>query len=120
MRSPTTTNPGTWRDQAACHGHDPALWWLETGHYANTAARRICNTCPVREPCLADAINRHDQGVIRGGVKLRAPMQWHTCQHCGQDFLRRRGGRTRAEYCDETCRVAGRRAALAARMGIVA
>lgn len=67
---------GDWRELAACAGHDPELWYPSSGRYTpeGKRAKAICNTsCPVREPCLADALS---QGVeaqygIWGGMTAR-------------------------------------------------
>ena len=61
-----------WRDEATCRGHDPDLFFPEGT--AGPALRqvedskRICQTCPVRTPCLRFAL-RHALGFgIWGGV----------------------------------------------------
>jgi Transcription factor WhiB len=55
-----------WVSLAACAGENPD-WWGDdaTGH---VEAVRICLGCPVRQPCLAEAVNQHEIGVIRGGL----------------------------------------------------
>jgi WhiB family redox-sensing transcriptional regulator len=56
-----------WRDTAACRHTDPELFFPigETGPALRLIdkAKRICQTCPVRAPCLAWAL---DQGVASG------------------------------------------------------
>ena len=56
--APATT--GTWVDDAACVGTDPELWFPTTTSEKRgdpyREARAICRTCPVVEPCLADAL----------------------------------------------------------------
>ncbi|OAT69412.1 hypothetical protein AWB85_21770 [Mycobacteroides immunogenum] len=49
----------TWKNRAACSGHDPALWF-GTGERGPTdeqtrQAKAICAQCPVRQLCLANA-----------------------------------------------------------------
>jgi WhiB family transcriptional regulator, redox-sensing transcriptional regulator len=47
----------SWRDEAACLDH-PAEWF--TGPHAPGDTRRaidVCNTCPVKQPCLAAALD---------------------------------------------------------------
>lgn len=77
--TPTTTatlcdhHAPTWRDLAACQGTDLALWFTRAADAVATA-RDICAGCPVRSPCLTDALeaevglpiaNRHG---IRAGL----------------------------------------------------
>ena len=46
---------------AACAGHDPELWFpTPPGDY--TTARGICETCPIRDRCLAYAMRREGHG----------------------------------------------------------
>lgn len=53
-----------WRDQAACRGKDPDLFFPHAGEPLEPA-RAICATCPVFEPCyLAGLHERH--GVWAG------------------------------------------------------
>ena len=56
-----------WRDDAACRNADPDLYFpigttgLALGQIDE--AKRICQACPARTPCLAWAL---DQGVAAG------------------------------------------------------
>ncbi|MGI5223573.1 WhiB family transcriptional regulator [Actinoallomurus sp. CA-142502] len=43
-----------WRDEAACRGMDPELFFPVGGVAAST--RRLCSRCPVREDCLIEAV----------------------------------------------------------------
>lgn len=47
-----------WRDQAACIGTDPALWFpeAEKSRVAYRLAGEICAVCPVKAECLEDAL----------------------------------------------------------------
>ena len=58
-----------WTLSALCAQTDPALWFPATGA-GYGEARRICGRCPVRDECLADALQR--EGVAfreyRGGM----------------------------------------------------
>ena len=41
----------TWREQGACRGLDPALFFPERGD-STAAAKATCASCPVRAQCL--------------------------------------------------------------------
>lgn len=61
----------TWRDQAACRGRDPEMFFPigETGPALEqvAAAKAICAECPVRTPCLLAALaSGSDHGVWGG------------------------------------------------------
>jgi WhiB family redox-sensing transcriptional regulator len=63
---------GDWRDGAACRYRDPELFFPEgtAGPAVLQAdqAKRVCQSCPVRAPCLDFAL-RHGLGFgIWGGV----------------------------------------------------
>lgn len=67
---------------ALCHeeGHDPALWHPEdaegrgggrngaVARIANQEAKHICGLCPVRNACLAQALENNEQHGIWGGL----------------------------------------------------
>jgi WhiB family transcriptional regulator, redox-sensing transcriptional regulator len=59
-----------WRERAACRDADPELFFPLGTTDANLlqidAAKRICRTCPVREPCLRWALDSGDAGVWGG------------------------------------------------------
>lgn len=59
-----------WRHREACRDLDPELFFPLGTSDANLlqidAAKRICRTCPVREPCLEWALNTGDAGVWGG------------------------------------------------------
>jgi len=74
----------------ACIGHDPE-WWFPAGesdHYADmiAEAKRICRGCPVREQCLAAALDRGERfGIFGGKTEFeRAAMQdgLKPCESC--------------------------------------
>jgi WhiB family transcriptional regulator, redox-sensing transcriptional regulator len=56
-----------WREHAACRDADPELFFPLGTSDANLlqidAAKRICQACPVREPCLRWALDSGDSGV---------------------------------------------------------
>ena len=59
-----------WRTRAACRDADPELFFpLGTSDATLPqidAAKRICRTCSVREPCLRWALGSGDAGVWGG------------------------------------------------------
>lgn len=66
-----TTDPN-WRNDAACLGADPDLFFpIGTAGPALDQideAKRICRACPVREPCLAWALEAGAATGIWGGT----------------------------------------------------
>lgn len=61
-----------WRHDAACLGHDPDAWFpIGTEGPAKVqaaAAKAVCATCPVREPCYQAGLD-HGRGTgVWGGV----------------------------------------------------
>lgn len=56
-----------WRDQALCRETDTEAFFPDKGG-SSRVARRVCQACPVRAQCLADALARRDVafGVLGG------------------------------------------------------
>jgi WhiB family transcriptional regulator, redox-sensing transcriptional regulator len=73
-------SPSSWRDRVACRGTDPDPFFPERGESADPA-RQICARCPVRQPCLAYALDNGITHGVWGGLTererrvLRAPRQ---------------------------------------------
>ncbi len=65
----TDTDSTTWRMEAACAEVDGELFFGDVAQ--RKVAIRICDQCPVRRPCLADALAmkpmHRDVGQVRGG-----------------------------------------------------
>lgn len=61
--------PG-WAQQAACASRavDPDWWHAPAGDDAETAARGVCGSCPVRRSCLAHALATGEPDGIWGGL----------------------------------------------------
>jgi WhiB family redox-sensing transcriptional regulator len=59
-----------WREQAACRGENPELWFPATTGTSKQRAHAvaICKQCPVRAQCLTYAVTRPELHGIWGGV----------------------------------------------------
>ncbi len=66
--TPTTTV--SWRDQAACRGLDPDVFYPVSDEDADVA-KAICNECPVREACLEYALANRERDGVWGGATER-------------------------------------------------
>ena len=65
----------TWRRWAACRGRPIAIWYASDSATKDVAIE-VCRGCPVRQPCLVDALEaeRHAYGRahgVRGGLTGR-------------------------------------------------
>jgi hypothetical protein len=62
----------TWRDDAACLGMDPDLFFPPRGGATKGAdAKQICGGCPVQAECLEYALKTRPVYGIWGGLSLR-------------------------------------------------
>lgn len=62
----------SWHERARCKDADPDLFFTKTGKHADEA-KALCRACPVRTPCLEEALklsSTRDYG-IRGGLSQR-------------------------------------------------
>jgi WhiB family redox-sensing transcriptional regulator len=61
-----------WREQAACRGVDPDLFFpIGTSGPALLQideAKQVCRTCAVRKPCLEWALGRGEDAGVWGGT----------------------------------------------------
>lgn len=58
-----------WRDQASCRDEDPEIFFpLPSDDATEAKALAVCATCPVKAPCLAEAIELVIPYGIFGGV----------------------------------------------------
>jgi WhiB family redox-sensing transcriptional regulator len=64
--------PADWRDDAACRGSDPELFFPDGDTWSARAqvktARLICRRCPVSVTCLSWALASGQEAGIRGGL----------------------------------------------------
>jgi WhiB family redox-sensing transcriptional regulator len=67
VHEPEIVDPETaWMQDGNCRAYPPAVFFPSDGAGVD-AARRICATCPVQDPCLEHAlVNRIDHGVWGG------------------------------------------------------
>lgn len=73
--SPHPTKGGgsvSWQHQAACHTEDPELFFpvgnAGPARIQAQQAKRICETCPVRDACLAYALDIGESVGVWGGT----------------------------------------------------
>lgn len=103
-----------WRDQAACAGMDPDIFFPPPGRGSKAhveEAKKVCATCPVVRECLEYAAETADDWSISGGMtpaeRKRAGYRKRYVQHgvepCGTNAARKRHYRNR-ESC-YTCEV---------------
>ncbi|HZU71239.1 MAG TPA: WhiB family transcriptional regulator [Acidimicrobiales bacterium] len=59
-----------WRDQAACTGVDPEIFFPERGQ-TTARATLVCNRCPVQIECLAWSVANGEKLGVWGGVAER-------------------------------------------------
>lgn len=65
----------TWRDDAACLGMDPDLFFPPPGWYGAEEAKAICQGCPVRAECLDYAVTTVQKYGIWGGTNEQERQQ---------------------------------------------
>ncbi|MFN2496548.1 MAG: WhiB family transcriptional regulator [Pseudonocardiaceae bacterium] len=58
-----------WRCRGACRTYDPD--WLFVRGAAQHQAKLVCNRCPVRTRCLAEALDRRIEYGVWGGMTER-------------------------------------------------
>ncbi len=76
-----------WQDSAACIGADTAIFFPESGDPVGPA-KALCRACPVREQCLADALERGEVHGVWGGLSAKERRKYRR-QH---GLLRKPGG----------------------------
>lgn len=57
-----------WKDEAACRGEGVTLWFSRRTSKAGKKAVAICEGCPVRQQCLADAMEAETGSGLRLGI----------------------------------------------------
>jgi WhiB family transcriptional regulator, redox-sensing transcriptional regulator len=69
-RNHPSTDDDHWRDQAACLGIDPRVFYPADDDEADQA-RAICEMCAVRVECLEYALARREKDGVWGGATER-------------------------------------------------
>jgi WhiB family transcriptional regulator, redox-sensing transcriptional regulator len=59
-----------WRSKAACQGLDPEIFF-PLDDEDGTAAKAVCDTCPVHEACLEHALGYREKEGVWGGATER-------------------------------------------------
>jgi WhiB family redox-sensing transcriptional regulator len=103
-----------WRPLAACLGHEPDDFFPRRGdHKGIAAARAVCATCPVVEPCLEAAIHEeagHDVNHwisgVRGGTSAKQRRVMYqtlrVCPVCDVIFTRTIANQ---KFCGPECKL---------------
>jgi len=61
----------SWRQQAACRGLDPVIFYAAPDDDDVENAKEVCATCHVREACLEYALSAREKEGIWGGCTDR-------------------------------------------------
>jgi WhiB family transcriptional regulator, redox-sensing transcriptional regulator len=56
-----------WTDQALCAQADPDAFFSESIRQIS-AAKAVCHRCPVRQPCLSQALDTREEFGVWGGL----------------------------------------------------
>jgi WhiB family redox-sensing transcriptional regulator len=57
----------SWRQNAACRGLDPAVFYPASEDEAGPA-KAVCNECAVRQPCLEYALRARERDGVWGAA----------------------------------------------------
>ena len=66
LRKRTSPSPASVRRPLPCRAEDPELWFAESPAQLERA-KSLCADCPVREACLAGALDRGEPWGVWGG-----------------------------------------------------
>lgn len=77
MKSITDALTDDWRRDALCQGQDTDLWFPTTED-EHVGLERFCRKCPVRQQCLAYALEyNEDHGTFAIPERPRRRIRWH-------------------------------------------
>jgi hypothetical protein len=85
-----TATIGPWTARARCAETDPEIFFPPADDPA-TEVQRICAQCPVREDCLAYAIDADEQYGIWGGLDPRQRQNLRRRQRTARAADKRKG-----------------------------
>lgn len=104
-----------WMAEGACVDEDPAIFFpivARGQHHMYDEARRLCDSCPVREACLAYALTHDEAWGVWGGLTAeerralrRVSLRLVPCVVCGERFQSRN---SHHRYCSTRCHLASR------------
>jgi WhiB family redox-sensing transcriptional regulator len=76
-----------WQQRGACRAHDPALFFHPEGERGprraarEAAAKAVCATCPVLDPCRTHALQVREPYGIWGGLSEHEREERHAPAH---------------------------------------
>lgn len=70
VRERLAAQDSSWVVHAACAGTRPNLWFTELGEPVDKAVE-VCQSCPVRRPCLRYAVVTNQDEDTWGGLPAR-------------------------------------------------
>lgn len=108
--APDIDDTDAWEKRSACRDYDPELFF-PVGHGALAEAqyeiaRSICNSCPVRQRCLTESLERGDEWGMFGGQTPeerrpnRALRDARNCLTCGDEFEPQRSKQPNCGKCN--------------------
>jgi WhiB family transcriptional regulator, redox-sensing transcriptional regulator len=68
VRSTPSVADGHWIQQARCAQSRERWWWFPDSPEDAQRAIAVCETCPVKDPCLSFALASADSETVRGGT----------------------------------------------------
>lgn len=94
------TDDKPWAEDSLCGQVDGDLWFTED-LAERRAAKAICHVCPVREECLAYAVETNQRYGIWGGLSQhqRRKFRRRFCRSCGVEIPNGRSAPMRCPPC---------------------
>lgn len=89
----------SWHDDALCNEYPADLWFPEKGSHSDEA-KLICTGCPVKDECLAFALENGERFGIWGGL-TETERRTLARQRGLRRSTSRRDGRPRVHLCQE-------------------
>lgn len=97
-------DPPSWREEAACRGMDPDLFFPERGE-STAEAKAVCRACLVRTPCLDEALAEdpgRDRGIWGGLSGARAASHPTAAEEVGVTAITTSAGYSSSEVLRRT------------------